>query len=119
MITHEAVLEIYQVHAVTQGTDEQAECRCGLPRAPGPRGDRQGRGSDTLVASAKAYLARNKLMSRASGASRIAVASGACIHDRGRMRNGNEAGAGTNRRAPRSDEFTRAPQHLRVVLAQT
>src|SRR5712691_8627155 len=46
LIPHQAVLELYQVHAVTQVTDKGAD-------------------PDTLVASAKAYLgALNKLMSR-------------------------------------------------------
>jgi 2-isopropylmalate synthase len=64
LVPHEAVLELYQVHAVTTGTDAQAEVSVRLSaddrsvtsRAADP---------DTLVASAQAYLgALNKLMSR-------------------------------------------------------
>jgi 2-isopropylmalate synthase len=64
LVPHEAVLELYQVHAVTEGTDAQAEVSVRLSaddrsvtsRAADP---------DTLVASAQAYLgALNKLMSR-------------------------------------------------------
>lgn len=64
LVPHDAVLELYQVHAVTEGTDAQAEVSVRLSaddrsvtsRAADP---------DTLVASAQAYLgALNKLMSR-------------------------------------------------------
>ena len=63
LVPHEAVLELYQVHAVTEGTDAQAEVSVRLAandrsftsRAADP---------DTLVATAQAYLgALNKLMS--------------------------------------------------------
>ena len=62
MVPHDAVLDLYQVHAVTQGTDAQAEVTVRLSE-----GDKQvtGRGADpdTLVASAHAYCAAlNKLM---------------------------------------------------------
>lgn len=62
LVPHEAVLELYQVHAVTEGTDAQAEVSVRLTegektvtaRAADP---------DTLVASARAYVAAlNKLM---------------------------------------------------------
>ena len=61
LITHGAKLDLYQVHAVTQGTDAQAEVTVRLCRdeviANGNAAD-----TDTLVASAKAYLnALNKL----------------------------------------------------------
>ncbi|MBL0403102.1 2-isopropylmalate synthase [Microvirga aerilata] len=64
LVPHDAVLELYQVHAVTEGTDAQAEVSVRLSaddrsvtsRAADP---------DTLVASAQAYLgALNKLLSR-------------------------------------------------------
>ncbi len=69
LVPHEAVFELYQVQAVTVGTDAQAEVSVRLAA-----GDRSvtGRGADpdTLVASAKAYLgALNKL-----------IAGGARIH---------------------------------------
>jgi 2-isopropylmalate synthase len=64
LMPHEARLELYQVHAVTEGTDAQAEVSVRL-------GDKgrvfTGRGADpdTLVASAKAYLsALNKLLAK-------------------------------------------------------
>src|ERR1700710_1404587 len=62
LVPHEAKLELYQVHAVTEGTDAQAE---GSVRLVG--GGRSGAGRrrrpDTLVASAKAYLgALNKIV---------------------------------------------------------
>jgi 2-isopropylmalate synthase len=62
MVPHEAVLELYQVHAVTAGTDAQAEVSVRL--AEGGRSvTAKGADPDTLVASAKAYLgALNKLM---------------------------------------------------------
>jgi 2-isopropylmalate synthase len=64
LVPHQAKLELYQVHAVTEGTDAQAEVSVRLASE-----DRavtaKGADPDTLVASAKAYLsALNKLMSR-------------------------------------------------------
>src|SRR5947209_2538349 len=64
LIPHQAVLELYQVHAVTQGTDAQAEVSVQLAEN-GRSVTAKGADPDTLVASAKAYLgALNKLMSR-------------------------------------------------------
>src|SRR5438105_3592568 len=66
LIPHEAVLELYQVHAVTEGTDAQAEVSVRLAES-GRSVTAKGADPDTLVASAKAYLgALNKLMSRRS-----------------------------------------------------
>jgi len=64
LVPHEATLELYQVHAVTEGTDAQAEVSVRLSD-----GDRsvtaKGADPDTLVASCKAYLgALNKLQAR-------------------------------------------------------
>lgn len=61
IIPHNAVLELYQVHAVTEGTDSQAQVSVRLAEdgfvSTGRSAD-----PDTLVASAKAYLhALNKL----------------------------------------------------------
>ncbi|MEL7047678.1 MAG: 2-isopropylmalate synthase, partial [Pseudomonadota bacterium] len=61
IMPHDGTLDLYQVHAVTEGTDAQAEVSVRLLE-----GDRlvTGRGADTdtLVASAKAYVAAvNKL----------------------------------------------------------
>jgi 2-isopropylmalate synthase len=56
------VLELYQVHAVTEGTDAQAEVSVRLSEN-GRSVTAKGADPDTLVASAKAYLgALNKLM---------------------------------------------------------
>ena len=56
------MLELYQVHAVTEGTDAQAEVSVRL-RENGRSVTAKGADPDTLVASAKAYLgALNKLM---------------------------------------------------------
>jgi 2-isopropylmalate synthase len=64
LIPHEAVLELYQVHAVTEGTDAQAEVSVRLAEA-GRAVTARGADPDTLVASAKAYLgALNKLVAR-------------------------------------------------------
>ena len=61
LVPHNATLELYQVHAVTQGTDAQAEVTVRLSE-----GEKQvtarGADPDTLVASARAYVAAlNKL----------------------------------------------------------
>jgi 2-isopropylmalate synthase len=62
LIPHEATLELYQVHAVTEGTDAQAEVSVRLA-SDGRAVTARGADPDTLVASAKAYLgALNKLM---------------------------------------------------------
>ncbi|MBK1668443.1 2-isopropylmalate synthase [Rhodovibrio sodomensis] len=59
---HEATLELYQVHAVTGGTDAQAEVTVRLEE-DGKTVNGQGADYDTLVASARAYVnALNKLM---------------------------------------------------------
>ena len=61
---HEAKLELYQVHAVTEGTDAQAEVSVRLSE-DGRSYTAKGADPDTLVASAKAYLgALNKISSR-------------------------------------------------------
>jgi 2-isopropylmalate synthase len=78
LIPHEAVLELYQVHAVTEGTDAQAEVSVRLS-GDGRAVTARGADPDTLVASAKAYLgALNKLMARRQGAA--AAAGGRRIH---------------------------------------
>jgi 2-isopropylmalate synthase len=66
LIPHEAKLELYQVHAVTQGTDAQAEVsvRLGEPKE-GKSVTARAADPDTLVASAKAYVgALNKLLAK-------------------------------------------------------
>jgi 2-isopropylmalate synthase len=65
LIPHEAALELYQVHAVTEGTDAQAEVSVRLGDKAGRSVTARGADPDTLVASAKAYLgALNKLTAR-------------------------------------------------------
>jgi 2-isopropylmalate synthase len=64
LVPHEAKLELYQVHAVTEGTDAQAEVSVRLSEN-GRAFTAKGADPDTLVASAKAYLgALNKLTSK-------------------------------------------------------
>jgi 2-isopropylmalate synthase len=59
---HEAILQLFQVHAVTQGTDAQAEVTVRLEEN-GRSVNGQGADTDTLVAAAKAYVhALNKLL---------------------------------------------------------
>jgi 2-isopropylmalate synthase len=66
LVPHDAVLELYQVHAVTEGTDAQAEVSVRLAQGDYSVTSR-GADPDTLVASAKAYLgALNKLTARGS-----------------------------------------------------
>jgi 2-isopropylmalate synthase len=62
LVPHSATLELYQVHAVTEGTDAQAEVSVRLAEA-GKSVTARGADPDTLVASARAYVAAlNKLM---------------------------------------------------------
>ncbi len=62
IVSHQAVLELYQVHAVTQGTDAQAEVSVKLLENNKSVIGR-GADTDTLVASVRAYIsALNKLM---------------------------------------------------------
>jgi len=64
MVPHTARLRLYQVHAVTEGTDAQAEVTVRLEEA-GKSVNGQGADPDTLVASARAYLhALNKLFTK-------------------------------------------------------
>src|SRR5262249_1592401 len=68
LIPHQAVLELYQVHAVTQGTDAQAEVSVRLAES--------GRS-----VPAKAYLgALNKLMSRRQKGAADAVVTERRVH---------------------------------------
>lgn len=65
IVPHEdSVLQLYQVHAVTGGTDAQAEVTVRLEEN-GKTVNGQGADADTLVASARAYVhALNKLMDK-------------------------------------------------------
>jgi 2-isopropylmalate synthase len=69
LVPHTAKLALYQVHAVTEGTDAQAEVSVRLEDAADGGGGRavtaRAADPDTLVASAKAYLsALNKLFAK-------------------------------------------------------
>ena len=62
IMPHEAGLQLYQVHAVTGGTDAQAQVTVRLEE-DGKTVNGQGADHDTLVASARAYVnALNKLL---------------------------------------------------------
>ena len=62
LFPHEARLQLFQVHAVTQGTDAQAEVTVRLDEN-GKTVNGAGADTDTIVASAKAYVhALNKLL---------------------------------------------------------
>src|SRR5215472_6322200 len=64
IIPHSARLQLYQVHAVTEGTDAQAEVTVRLEEN-GKSVNGQGADPDTLVASARAYIhALNKLFTK-------------------------------------------------------
>jgi 2-isopropylmalate synthase len=73
IVPHEAVLELYQVHAVTAGTDAQAEVSVRLSEQ-GRAVTSKGSDPDTLVASAKAYLgALNKLVAKRTRGEAVVV----------------------------------------------
>jgi len=64
LFPHDARLQLFQVHAVTAGTDAQAEVTVRLEEG-GKTVNGQGADTDTLVASCKAYLhALNKLLTK-------------------------------------------------------
>ena len=61
IVAHNATLQLYQVHAVTEGTDAQAEVSVRLTE-DGKMVTGRGADTDTMVASARAYVsALNKL----------------------------------------------------------
>lgn len=67
LVPHEAKLELYQVQAVTEETQAQAEVSICLA-TNGTRATSKGTDPDTLVASAKAYLgALNRLKTKTNG----------------------------------------------------
>ena len=64
LFPHEAKLQLYQVHAVTEGTDAQAKVTVRLEES-GKTVNGQSADSDTIVASVKAYIhALNKLLTK-------------------------------------------------------
>jgi 2-isopropylmalate synthase len=65
LVPHKAKLALFQVHAVTEGTDAQAEVSVRLEDEEGKQVTARAADPDTLVASAKAYLsALNKLFAK-------------------------------------------------------
>ena len=71
LVPHEAKLELYQVHAVTEGTDAQAEVSVRLEE-DGRMVTGRGADTDTMVASARAYVsALNKLMVKRQKTARV------------------------------------------------
>ncbi len=76
MVPHEARLPLYQVSAVTEGTDAQAEVMVRLEEA-GKTVTGRAADTDTLVASARAYVsALNKLMVKRERGTPEALAAG-------------------------------------------
>ena len=74
LTTDSQTLQLYQVHAVTQGTDAQAEVTVRLEE-DGKTVNGQAADTDTLVASAKAYImALNKLVVKRTKSAPEAVA---------------------------------------------
>ncbi|MFN7322215.1 MAG: 2-isopropylmalate synthase [Methylobacterium sp.] len=73
LIPHEAKLELYQVHAVTEGTDAQAEVSVRLAGGDGRLVTGRAADPDTLVSSAKAYIVALNKLTHARGAARGAV----------------------------------------------
>ena len=75
IMPHNGTLALYQVHAVTQGTDAQAEVSVRLEDDAGRVVTGRGADTDTLVASARAYVAAvNKLMVRREKVTRAQAA---------------------------------------------
>jgi 2-isopropylmalate synthase len=73
LIPHEARLELYQVHAVTEGTDAQAEVSVRLAGSDGRLCTGRAADPDTLVSSAKAYIVALNKLTHARGAARGAL----------------------------------------------
>jgi len=73
LFKHRARLQLYQVHAVTHGTDAQAEVTVRLGEE-GKTVNGQGADTDTMVASVKAYVnALNKLLVKREKSAPVAV----------------------------------------------
>jgi 2-isopropylmalate synthase len=66
LVPHEAMLQLYQVHAVTRGTDAQAEVTVRLEEN-GVIVDGHSADPDTIVASARAYIAALNALYRRQG----------------------------------------------------
>jgi 2-isopropylmalate synthase len=75
LMPHNGTLALYQVHAVTQGTDAQAEVSVRLEDDAGRIVTGRGADTDTMVASARAYVAAvNKLMVKREKTARVQAA---------------------------------------------
>jgi 2-isopropylmalate synthase len=75
LFPHEAKLLLYQVHAVTAGTDAQAEVTVRLEEN-GRSVNGQGADTDTMVASVKAYInALNKLLVKREKSAPVAMSA--------------------------------------------
>ena len=73
LVPHESKLDLYQVHAVTEGTDAQAEVSVRLSEN-GRSVTGRAADPDTLVASARAYVAAlNKIVALRNNAARTAA----------------------------------------------
>ena len=71
LVPHDAKLDLYQVHAVTEGTDAQAEVSVRLEEG-GRMVTGRGADTDTMVASARAYVsALNKLLVKRQKTARV------------------------------------------------
>ncbi len=76
VVPHTAILRLFQVHAVTEGTDAQAQVSVRLEE-DGRIATGQAADTDTLTASAKAYVnALNNLLVRKEKSAPDAIASG-------------------------------------------
>ncbi|MDP1599085.1 alpha-isopropylmalate synthase regulatory domain-containing protein, partial [Phenylobacterium sp.] len=76
VVPHTAMLRLFQVHAVTEGTDAQAQVSVRLEE-DGRIATGQAADTDTLTASAKAYVnALNNLFARKEKTAPEAIASG-------------------------------------------
>ena len=76
VVPHTAILRLFQVHAVTEGTDAQAQVSVRLEE-DGRIATGQAADTDTLTASAKAYInALNNLLVRKEKSAPDAIASG-------------------------------------------
>jgi 2-isopropylmalate synthase len=68
LVSHEARLDLYQVHSVTHGTDAQADVTVRLESKEGRLFSGNGSDIDTLVASSNAYIsALNKMLNYKEG----------------------------------------------------
>ncbi len=75
LVDHHATLELYQVHAVTEGTDAQATVSVRM-REDGKIVSAQSSDTDTVVASCRAYVhALNKLMTRRAKTAPVSMVS--------------------------------------------